>query len=117
MGIPTLYGMSALGTKVYFYTHDKETRSILLKRVKDGNLVIDTAPAERWVVYISGWHDILWRWSLDMMTPEGERQLREIVDRVKVMCTQLLKRSEFYMVQTLTFAEAIQVMGQEVTWY
>lgn len=53
VGIPTLYGMSALGTKVYFYTHDKETRSILLKRVKDGNLVIDTAPAERWVVYIS----------------------------------------------------------------
>lgn len=51
------------------------------------------------------------------MTPEGERQLREIVDRVKVMCIQLLKRSEFYMVQTLTFAEAIQVMGQEVTWY
>ena len=74
--IPILYGMSALGTKVSFYTYDKGTRSILPKTIKDdGDVVIDTAPADHW--------------SLDVMTPDGERKLREVVNQVKVMCAQL----------------------------
>ena len=74
--IPILYGMSALGTKVCFYTYDKGTRSILPRTIKDdGDLVIDTAPTDHW--------------SLDVMMPDGERKLREVVNQVKAMCAQL----------------------------
>ena len=67
--------MSALGTKVCFYTYDKGTRSVLPKTMKDvSDLVTDTAPADRW--------------SLGVMTPDGDK-LREVVNQAKVMCAQL----------------------------
>ncbi|RPA98220.1 hypothetical protein L873DRAFT_1688386, partial [Choiromyces venosus 120613-1] len=77
MEIPILYSMSALGTKVCFYQYDKQTSSISVKVIKnDGDLVIDTA--------------LIVHWSLDIiMTPEGERKLCEVVNHIKVMCTQL----------------------------
>jgi len=74
--VPILYGMSALGSNVCYYTYDERTRRILPEVVKDvPNLVIDTAPADHW--------------SLDIMTPDGEEKLRQVVNHVKAMCAQL----------------------------
>ena len=74
--VPILYGVSALGSKVCYYTYDEGTRRISPKVIKnDQNLVIDTTPADRW--------------SLDIMTPDGEKKLREVVNHVKAMCAQL----------------------------
>ncbi|KAF8465322.1 hypothetical protein BDZ91DRAFT_728038 [Kalaharituber pfeilii] len=74
--IPILYGISAMGTKVCFYTYDKQTGSLSAKVIRsDGEWVIDAAHA--------------CRWSLDIMTPEGEEKLHQVVSQIKKMCTQL----------------------------
>ena len=74
--IPILYGMSALGSKVCFYTYDKGTKSLSPEVIKgDQNLIFDTAPADHW--------------SLDITTPDGEKELRRVVMHVKAMCAQL----------------------------
>jgi len=58
--VETLYGISALGTKLCIYTVSKETGRLLPKRVPAGpQFVTDTAPINRWDV--------------DIMTPDGEQ--------------------------------------------
>ena len=77
--INVLYGVSAIGTRVCFYKWTKETREIMPKAIPSSpDFTIDTAPAERW--------------SLDILTAEGEERLRRVVDDVKTMCKELERK-------------------------
>ncbi|KAF8417044.1 hypothetical protein EV426DRAFT_624678 [Tirmania nivea] len=74
--VETLYGISALGTKLCIYTASKETGRLLPRKILgDPEFLTDTAPINRWDV--------------DIMTSSGEQRLREIVAEVKTMCTKL----------------------------
>ncbi|RPA96080.1 hypothetical protein L873DRAFT_1262723 [Choiromyces venosus 120613-1] len=74
--IETLYGASAMGTKLCLYTLDMASRRLepnaIPRNPEFGN---DTAPADRW--------------NVDIMTPEGEERLREVVRDIKEMLGQL----------------------------
>lgn len=74
--IPTLYGISAIGTRLSLYTVSKETGYIEPEAIPDERVRgKDIAPADRW--------------NLDILTPEGEERLREVVANVKTMCEEL----------------------------
>jgi len=74
--IGKLYGMSALGSKVCFYKYDKDTGDIWPRVIRnEGDLLLDTAPA--------------CGWSVDIMTPEGEDKLRQIVEEIKTISTEI----------------------------
>jgi hypothetical protein len=74
--IPTLYGVSALGTRLCVYAYDKETAALQPERIdEDPKRVNDRAPAHRW--------------DLDIMAPTGEQRIRELVTHVKDMCAGL----------------------------
>lgn len=74
--IPILYGVSAIGTKLCFYKYTKETGDLEPELILgSARRVIDTAPINRWDV--------------DILTPQGEQRLREVVGHVKGMCTQM----------------------------
>ncbi|KAF8430026.1 hypothetical protein EV426DRAFT_1357 [Tirmania nivea] len=74
--IKILYGVSAMGTKLCIYSLNKETRRLLPNVIpSDPEIVTDTAPIDRWDV--------------DIMTPEGEGRLRQVVDHVRTMCVEL----------------------------
>ena len=73
--IATLYGVSALGTKLCVYTYDSQAETLEPEGIeRDTRRVNDRAPAARW--------------DLDIMTQEGEQQLREVVTHIKTMCGQ-----------------------------
>ncbi|KAF8529671.1 hypothetical protein BU17DRAFT_36489 [Hysterangium stoloniferum] len=73
---PTLYGISALGTKLCVYTYKSQSRIVIPPEIKDDPVVLnDTAPANRW--------------DLDVMEFEGEQRIREIVGHIKIMCDGL----------------------------
>ncbi|KAI5793827.1 hypothetical protein DFH27DRAFT_145598 [Peziza echinospora] len=74
--INVLHGVSAIGSKLCFYTWTKETGRILPKPILiDTEYTIDTAPANRWDV--------------DVLKREGEERLRQVVANIKTMCCQL----------------------------
>ena len=75
--IGKLYGMSAFGSKVCFYTYNRETGEICpgVIRNNEGGRLEDISPA--------------CRWGLDIMTPEGEDKFREIVAEIKAMCADV----------------------------
>ncbi|KAG0125800.1 hypothetical protein HOY82DRAFT_130138 [Tuber indicum] len=76
VAIGTLYGASAMGTKICIYKLDRTSRRLTPTIIPgDPELVTDTAPMNRW--------------SIDLLTPEGEKQFRETVQHVKKMSTQL----------------------------
>jgi len=76
VAIGTLYGASAMGTKICIYELDRTSRRLTPTLIpSDPELVTDTAPANRW--------------DIDLLTPEGEEQFREIVQRVKKLSTEL----------------------------
>lgn len=71
--IETLYGLSAIGTKLCIYTADKQTGRLLPKQNPSSlEFVTDTAPIDRW--------------DIDIMTPEGEERLWQVVSDIKSMC-------------------------------
>ncbi|KAI5795334.1 hypothetical protein DFH27DRAFT_484564 [Peziza echinospora] len=71
--IPTIYGLSAIGTNLCIYTQDRETGYIQPELILgDRDYSIDIAPANRW--------------NLDVLTPQGEEQLRNVATHVKNMC-------------------------------
>lgn len=74
--IPILHGVSAIGNKLCFYKYTKVTR-VLEPALIPGSItmLIDTAPSNRWDV--------------DLLTPQGEQRLREVVGYVKGMCAQM----------------------------
>ena len=71
--IKVLYGLSAIGTKLCFYTWVRETRIVQPKAIPlDPDFPIDTAPENRW--------------NLDLLTAEGEEKLRQVIAHIKVLC-------------------------------
>lgn len=80
--IPILYGVSAIGTKVCFYKYTKDTQRLEPNIIPaHTNLITDTAPRDRWAV--------------DVLTPEGERQFRDIIGDVKRMCEHETRLARF----------------------
>jgi hypothetical protein len=74
--IGTLYGISALGTKLCVYTYDSATEILEPECIeRDRNRVNDRASAARW--------------NHDIMTHEGEQRFGEIATHIKAMCNQL----------------------------
>jgi hypothetical protein len=71
--VETMYGISAIGTKLCIYTLNKAARILFPKPIRGRKkLAIGMAPKDRW--------------DLDILTPEGEQRLREVVAHVKEMC-------------------------------
>ena len=57
-------------TRICIYTLDRMSRRLIPTIIpSDSELVTDTAPINRW--------------NLDLLTPEGEKQFREIVQHIK----------------------------------
>jgi len=76
LSIPTLYGVSALGTKLCFYLYDSQTGTLTPPAIERDPIVAnDRAPADRW--------------NLDVMESDGEQRMKEIVALVKKMCEEL----------------------------
>jgi len=71
-----LYGISALGTRFSVYEYHSDTRRLTPRLIlPDRNFISDTAPQERW--------------NYDVMTPEGEAKLKQIVGEIKEMAAAL----------------------------
>jgi hypothetical protein len=71
-----LYGISALGTRFSVYEYHSDTHRLTPKLVlPDLDIVSDTVPQERW--------------NYDVMTPEGEAKLKQIVGEIKEMAAAL----------------------------
>ncbi|KIL57874.1 hypothetical protein M378DRAFT_87324 [Amanita muscaria Koide BX008] len=75
--IPKLYSISALGTRICIYEYTVASRSLtpLPTTPPNTEVVADVAPKERW--------------NLDIMEPQGEARLREIVGDIKAMVADL----------------------------
>lgn len=74
--IPKLYGLSALGTRFCVYEYTVANRSLTPTRiVPHPELATDTAPKERW--------------NLDILEPQGEARLKEVVGHIKAMVADL----------------------------
>ncbi|KAF8491305.1 hypothetical protein JB92DRAFT_2753236, partial [Gautieria morchelliformis] len=72
--IPKLYGISALGTRFCVYEYNYASRSLTpLRIIPHPHLVTNIAPKERW--------------DLDVLEPQGEVKLKEIVHHIKEMVT------------------------------
>lgn len=74
--IPKLYGLSALGTQFCVYEYTVANRSLTPTRiVPHPELATDTAPKETW--------------NLDILEPQGEARLKEVVGHIKAMVADL----------------------------
>ena len=72
--LPVLHGASAFGTKLCFYSMTK-AGSISPKDISASpQYMIDTAPVDRW--------------NYDILTAEGEAELRRIVQFITTECAQ-----------------------------
>ncbi|PUU76298.1 hypothetical protein B9Z19DRAFT_991053 [Tuber borchii] len=69
--IGNLYGVCAMGTKIYIYRLHMGSRQLF----RGPELVTDTAPTDRWIT--------------DILTPEGQDKLCKIVQHIKEMFTQI----------------------------
>ncbi|KAI6039463.1 hypothetical protein EDC04DRAFT_3140889 [Pisolithus marmoratus] len=77
MPIPKLYGISALGTQICVYEYTAEDHTLTPERIlPHPPFVTDIAPKERW--------------NLDIMEPEGETRLKEVVSHIREMVSELL---------------------------
>ncbi|KAK0244696.1 hypothetical protein EDD85DRAFT_760518, partial [Armillaria nabsnona] len=73
--IPTLHGVSAIGTRLCFYRLDRtQVRLQIMPPTipSDSLFAIDTAPEERW--------------DCSVLDSEGEAKLRAVVDEIKQAC-------------------------------
>ena len=74
--IPKLYGLSALGTRFCVYEYTVANRSLTPTRiVPHPELATDTAPKETW--------------NLDILEPQGEARLKEVVGHIRAMVADL----------------------------
>jgi hypothetical protein len=71
----TLNGMSAFGTRLSFYTYDKQTRILPDRILPDPHLETDTAPLNRW--------------DCDILEDEGAQRFQDLVAEIKTKCEQL----------------------------
>ena len=74
-----MYGISAMGPRLCFYTADLTLPNVRIMptsiRSPDPEYIVDTAPAHRW--------------EYDILTPQGEGKLREVVEAIKTACANL----------------------------
>jgi len=76
VNIDTLYGISALGTRLCLYTVQRGSGDIEPEAIIDNPVrVTDTAPVGRW--------------NIDILDPEGEKRVREVVAHINAMCAGL----------------------------
>ncbi|THU94490.1 hypothetical protein K435DRAFT_156921 [Dendrothele bispora CBS 962.96] len=74
--IPTLYGLSCMGTRFAVYEYTAETRILEPEAIpRDRRLINDVAPETRW--------------EYEMLETSGETRMKEIVQAVKAMCQAL----------------------------
>ncbi|KAF9781302.1 hypothetical protein BJ322DRAFT_1011277, partial [Thelephora terrestris] len=73
--LPVLHGVSAFGTKLYFYSITKAGLISPGRILATPQYVTDTAPVGRW--------------NYDILTAEGEAELRRIVQVITTECAQL----------------------------
>lgn len=73
LSIPTLYGVSAMGTRFSVYEYTKETGELTPPAIpRDNRRVNDQAPQERW--------------AYNLMDEAGETKFRQIVMFAKQLC-------------------------------
>jgi hypothetical protein len=81
--IPTLYGLSALGTRFSVYEYTVANRALTPTRIlPHAELLTDTAPRQRW--------------NLDILEPQGEARLKDIVGHIKAMVADLNNNCESF---------------------
>ncbi|KAG0138269.1 hypothetical protein HOY82DRAFT_512278 [Tuber indicum] len=74
--IETLYGVSAMGSKICIYKLDRASGRLSPTVIPTGGeFVTDTTPIDRW--------------NVDILTPGGEEQLRQVAQHIKEMLRQL----------------------------
>ena len=73
--LPVLHGVSAFGTKLCFYSITKAGLVSPEYIATSPQYVTDTAPVDRW--------------NYDILTDEGETELRRIVQVITTECAQL----------------------------
>jgi len=74
--IPTLYGLSAFGTRFCVYEYDIARDILTPEHISRHKKLFTDAAPEKW-------------WDLDVLEPQGEDRLKEIVDQIKVMAAKL----------------------------
>jgi hypothetical protein len=85
-----LYGISAPGTCFSVYEYHSDTRRLTPSRMgPDPDIVIDTAPQERW--------------NYDLMTPEGEARFKQPVGETKEMAAALSENCTHYSFPLFSF--------------
>lgn len=72
-----MYGVSALGTRLCFYSRSRVGRRYTRHRLIPRNRyrINDTAPADRW--------------NLDILEDDGEMEFRRMVDSITMRCAAL----------------------------
>ncbi|KAH9012883.1 hypothetical protein EDB84DRAFT_1534531 [Lactarius hengduanensis] len=71
-----LNGVSAFGTRLSFYTYDKQTRVIIPARISlHPHMETDTAPLDRW--------------DYNLLEDEGAERFQNLVSEIKRKCDQL----------------------------
>jgi hypothetical protein len=77
LAIPTLYGVSAFGTRLSFYEYNKDAQTLQPALIipTDGTILTDVAPADRW--------------DCDMLRREGADRFKDVFARVKQMCANV----------------------------
>jgi len=76
--IPTLHAVSAMGTRLCFYSLDTanvEASIVPLRIPRHPSIVNDTAPVQRW--------------GCDVLDAEGETRLRAVVNEIKEACANV----------------------------
>ena len=74
--LATLHGVSAIGTKLCFYTIDKATMDMIPEQIaRHPTRVNDTAPANRW--------------DRDILQPEGETRLKAVFQEIIERCGEI----------------------------
>ena len=83
LNIPTLYGVSAFGTRVAFYEYDRATRDIQPTQA-DGCACAEQKTVNQPAAEVAP----IERWDSDVLEKEGADRLKDIARRVKDMCTR-----------------------------
>jgi hypothetical protein len=73
--LDTLNGVSAFGTRIAFYTYDKQTRIFPSRIFPDPERETDTAPLDRW--------------DCDVLEDDGSQRFQDLVAVIKMKCDQL----------------------------
>jgi hypothetical protein len=73
--LDALNGVSAFGTRLAFYTYDKQTRILPSRISSDPERETDTAPLDRW--------------DCDILEDDGSQRFQDLVAEIKTKCDQL----------------------------